>query len=293
LHDCNPFAKYLQSLQEQFDDAAAGIHPTLPPPQYWIISILDHRLNENEMFALFDSRNNVPPDPNHTGIWIKSKGNAMKRLDMHNGCVPWLTFPLMFPCADQGWHMGIPINCEEVDNESEESLNDMPNDEASILDRLASAKQTPSWFELNNHQQSRSDTTERAPGNDSVITDIGADHTIPASEANHRNDSEPANMNDDIALPNADIREFVDTDNDTDDDVYSVSTLPSLATALSIMPIPRRLHLSAMSQWMSIHLARLTLQDQAAWPASQWKSTTNMTTSIGGYAATLSSRHGI
>jgi len=148
LHDCNPFAKYLQSLQEQFDDAVAGIHPTLPPPQYWILSILDHRLNEDEMFALFDSRSNDPPDPSHTGIWIKSKGNAMKRLDMHNGCVPWLTFPLIFPCADQGWHMGIPINCDEVHSDGEESLTDMPNDEASILDRLASANHAPSWLSL-------------------------------------------------------------------------------------------------------------------------------------------------
>ena len=78
--------------------------------------------------------------------------------------------------------MGIPINCEEVDNDAAESLNDMPNDEASILDRLASANQAPSWFELNNR---RSDTTEPAPGNEAGNMDGETDHTIHAPEATH------------------------------------------------------------------------------------------------------------
>jgi len=154
LHDCNPFFKHLQTLKEQHDRAEAGLPTNLPPPQYWIFSILDHRINEDEMFAVFDSRDNEPPDPNHT----KTKGNSMKCITMDNGNIYMLTFPLMFPCGEQGWHMGIPIHCDLADNNEDVtdvcSLTDMPGNDADILERLASTTQTQDWFEEFNQRKS-------------------------------------------------------------------------------------------------------------------------------------------
>jgi hypothetical protein len=65
------------------------------------------------MFALFDTRDNLPPDPARTGIWIKTQGNSLTRITMFNGNVYWLTFILMFPFGDLGWQMRTPMNCDD------------------------------------------------------------------------------------------------------------------------------------------------------------------------------------
>jgi len=231
LEDCNPIFKRLQTLKQQHDLAEAGVDAGVPPPQYWVFSILDHRPNDEEMFALFDSRDNNPPDPNLTGIWIKAKGNAMKRIDMNNGNIYMLMFPMMLPFGEQGWHMGIPLNYDSPDNDDvvDQSITDLPCDDESLLERLAATNQTRPYFEEINHRNSSpANVPADTPNIEPVSTeDFDDNPPVQMPETMHPTEPDPANLDDDIAHPNADISEHIDYDDS--DDNSSVFTLPQLA----------------------------------------------------------------
>ena len=80
----NPFAQRLETLGQQLEQAERGEEAGLPPPQHFRLSILDNRPAPNQIFALFDSRDNFPPDPNLAGIWITTEGNRLQKIALWN-----------------------------------------------------------------------------------------------------------------------------------------------------------------------------------------------------------------
>jgi hypothetical protein len=79
----------------------------LPPPQNFRLSILDNRPAPGQVFALFDARDNAPPDPSLTGIWITTEGNRLHKIAIWNRNSDWILFPIMFPAATQTYGKGI------------------------------------------------------------------------------------------------------------------------------------------------------------------------------------------
>jgi hypothetical protein len=71
IREQNPFARRLTSLGRQLALAESGEPTDLPPPQHFRLSILDNRPAPGQVFALFDTRDNNPPDPGLSGLWIR------------------------------------------------------------------------------------------------------------------------------------------------------------------------------------------------------------------------------
>lgn len=69
MRELNPYARRLATLGQQLDRANRGEETGLPPPQHFRLSILDNRPAPGQVFALFDERENNPPDPSRAGIW--------------------------------------------------------------------------------------------------------------------------------------------------------------------------------------------------------------------------------
>lgn len=107
LRQHNPFARRLMSLGQQLERAVTGEEAGIPPPQHFRLSILDNRPAPGQVFALFDTRDNTPPDPTLTGIWITTGGNRLQKIATGNRNADWLLFPLMFPAATQTYGRGI------------------------------------------------------------------------------------------------------------------------------------------------------------------------------------------
>jgi hypothetical protein len=103
----NPFARRLMTLGQLLERAARGEEAGLPPPQHFRLSILDNRPAPGQVFALFDTRDNTPPDPNLSGIWITTEGNRLQKIATGNRNADWIIFPLMFPAATQTYGRGI------------------------------------------------------------------------------------------------------------------------------------------------------------------------------------------
>jgi hypothetical protein len=126
MREHNPFAQRLATLGQQLARASSEEETGLPPPQHFRLSILDNRPAPGQVFALFDSRNNIPPDPNLTGIWITTEGRRLQRIDILNRNADWILFPLMFPYATQTYGKGIlrrqPIGTESVPDDDEDLL---------------------------------------------------------------------------------------------------------------------------------------------------------------------------
>ena len=93
-------AKGVRALTVAWCDAN-GIQRSRSAPIDKLQSAVDRGMGCSFLFAVFDTRDNNPPDLNRSGIWIKTRGNRLKRLSMYNKNIIWLLFPLLLPCADQ------------------------------------------------------------------------------------------------------------------------------------------------------------------------------------------------
>jgi hypothetical protein len=125
----NPFAHRLAALGQQLARASSGEETGLPPPQHFRLSILDNRPAPGQVFALFDSRNNIPPNPNLTGIWITTEGRHLQKIDILNRNADWILFPLMFPCATQTYGRGIL-------RRQSAGAGSVPDDDADLLEMI-------------------------------------------------------------------------------------------------------------------------------------------------------------
>ena len=132
LRELNPYASRLSSLGQQLERAERGESADVPPPQHFRLSILDTRPAPGQVFAVFDARDNSPPDPNLCGIYIYSEGSQLQKIANHNKNGDWILFPLMFPTAVQTYGSGILRN---IDTAVKEVL--LPFDDAVLLEEIA------------------------------------------------------------------------------------------------------------------------------------------------------------
>jgi hypothetical protein len=129
VQELNPYARRLSSLGQQLERAERGEAAGVPPPQYFRLSILDNRPAPGQVFAVFDSRTGIPPNPDLTGIYIYSEGHQLQRIAIWNKNADWILFPLMFPAATQTYGPAIPRSISTA--VVEEVL--LPADDADLL----------------------------------------------------------------------------------------------------------------------------------------------------------------
>jgi len=131
VRELNPYATRLSSLGQQLERAERGESVDIPPPQYFRLSILDTRPAPGQVFAVFDARDNSPPDPNLSGIYLYSEGGLLQKIAIWNKNGDWILFPMMFPTAVQTYGPGIPRN---IDIPAGEVL--LPADDAVLLSEI-------------------------------------------------------------------------------------------------------------------------------------------------------------
>jgi len=129
IRSLNPFAQHLVALGQQLAEADIA-NVTLN----FRLSILDHRPAPGQVCALFESGSDDPPNPANSGIWIKSAGNSLKKIDIWNRNADWLLFTIMFPRATQTYGRGIPRH-------SLRQIQDLPvDDDVEMLEAVAATE---------------------------------------------------------------------------------------------------------------------------------------------------------
>jgi hypothetical protein len=135
IRQLNPFARNLASLGQQMAEAEAG-EGGVPGPRHYRLSILDNRPVTGEVYALFDFRDASAerPDPSNSGIWLRSRGNELMRIDIWNRNTDWLLFPLMFPRATQTYGRSIPLHNQLV---AAEEGDEPAGEEEEMMEQIA------------------------------------------------------------------------------------------------------------------------------------------------------------
>jgi hypothetical protein len=106
IRSVNPFAQRLMTLGQSL--AAATESGESASTQNFFLSILDNRPAPGQVCAFFESTGRDPPNPALSGIWIRTEGNRLKRIELWNRNADWLLFAVMFPRATQTYGRGIP-----------------------------------------------------------------------------------------------------------------------------------------------------------------------------------------
>ena len=177
IRNRNPFAQRLVSLGRQLEE---GVNPV-----NYMLSILNHRPATGQVCALFESRSIDPPDPSLSGIWIKTRGNSLKKIELTNRNADWLLFSIMYPDATQTYGRGIPRHSLR------QTQTQPPDDDVEFLEAVAFDREGD--LELREVQPDPTPVAEPTPGDQEDLRPA----VNPVVE--------PSNWNDDIETTEAEI----------------------------------------------------------------------------------------
>jgi hypothetical protein len=207
----NPYAKQLKTLGQRLREAMAGQHGEnpLPPPRHFVLSILDNRPSPDTVCAVFDTRDNDPPDPSLCGIWIEAEGNKLRCIGFLNKNSDWILYALMFPKATQTYGMNIPRNKNRP-----LATNQIPDIATEILNAIESERPIPppstqpQVAEPEATEQPQATEQEATVNEDEpqpYYTPVAAD--VMTEQPPAERDIDPVNLDDDLAQTEIPVRE--------------------------------------------------------------------------------------
>ena len=178
----NPFAMQLATLGQTL---AAAMERDPASMQKFILSILDHRPAPGQVCAFFESNGNDPPNPALCGIWIRTEGNQLHRIDLWNPNADMLLYPVIFPRATQTYGRGIPRH-------SKCRTRGPPKTVEDLLDTVDGSDDEGDPFVRRPYE------TESADGGDVA-------NAAPADTQPLHFPTEPSNWNDDVEVVDVEI----------------------------------------------------------------------------------------